>query len=259
MGIHSTDLLTPGPRPTQEFVFDIKSTPLRALAPSGPPLTGGYIFAREANLWLLSTDTTRQQRLTYFTPPDEYAYGPAWSPDGKQIAFTFSPKTDPSLIPSTDIWVINPDGSGARELVKHGDNELLRDPAWSSDGRYLYFTVEQSDPNAPGNNSSGPPQSGVRIDHLDTKSGARSRWMDSAEMPAGAASPDRMLFLEDVLDKSTDPSQPGLSSQQLGSVNVDGSGKTVIVDKKTYVAMNFPAMSPGMANGWLSRRSTCPA
>jgi hypothetical protein len=250
MGTHSTEFDTPVPEASKEYIFDLKSAPLHALAESGPPLASGYVFSRDSNLWLMSTDTKRQRRLTFFTPPDEYAYEPVWSPDGKQIAFTFSPKTDQSEIPSTDIWTVKPDGSGARELVKHGDNEELRDPAWSSDGRYLYFTVEQIDPNQTTYNALGVPQSGVRIDRLDTKTGARSQWVDSGEMPASGDSPNKMVYVEDTYEASTDPNQVGLTGQQLVSVNADTgppsgrSHRKVLVDDKTYLAMDYPTVSP---------------
>src|SRR5207237_4132266 len=121
-------------------LYEASEPVLHVKAESGEPLRSGFVFSRQSNLWLLSTDTKRERRLTFFAPPDEYAESPAWSPDGKLIAFAFSPKTAPQDIPSEDIWVVNPDGSGARQLVAHGQDESLLDPAWSADGCYLYFT-----------------------------------------------------------------------------------------------------------------------
>ena len=57
------------------------------VAETGPPLTSGYVSCENSKLWLMSTDLKRLRRLTFFTPPDEYASQPAWSPDDKQIAF----------------------------------------------------------------------------------------------------------------------------------------------------------------------------
>src|SRR5205823_5032167 len=151
--------------------FEVREPAFQAKAESGPPLMSGYVFARDANLWLLSSDTKRQRKLTFYSPDDEYADTPAWSPDGKSIAYAYSPKTDLQSIPASDIWAINPDGSGARQLVAHGANESLGDPAWSNDGRYLYFTVENTDPSSTAYDGSGVPVGGRRIDRLDISTG----------------------------------------------------------------------------------------
>ena len=103
----------------RDGTVDLPSPALEAQAESGPPLTSGFVFMQNANLWMLATDTSRQRRLTYFPEFYEYADQPAWSPDGKRIAFTYSPKTDPSQVPATDIWQVNPDGSDPKPLVTH--------------------------------------------------------------------------------------------------------------------------------------------
>lgn len=52
------------------------------------------------------------------------AGAPAWSPDGRRIAFGRA----------TEIWVMNADGSGQRSLGVPGS-----DPAWAPDGRRIAF------------------------------------------------------------------------------------------------------------------------
>jgi Tol biopolymer transport system component len=52
-------------------------------------------------------------------------YHPAWSPDGRRIAFEGS---------TNGIYVVNADGSGQRMLARRGS-----DPAWSPDGRTIAF------------------------------------------------------------------------------------------------------------------------
>lgn len=58
---------------------------------------------------------------------------PAWSPDGRQIAFTSTSLSD---IHNYKIWVVPAEGGDARLLP--GDAEH-RDPEWSPDGRWLTF------------------------------------------------------------------------------------------------------------------------
>jgi Tol biopolymer transport system component len=56
---------------------------------------------------------------------------PAWSPDGKQIAFT-SHRTGTS-----DIWIVDADGDGLRNLTP--DPSLDEGASWSPDGTSLVF------------------------------------------------------------------------------------------------------------------------
>ena len=55
----------------------------------------------------------------------------AWSPDGKQIAFTSDRHGDP------EIYVANADGSALRRLTHTAGRDAH--PAWSADGKYLLF------------------------------------------------------------------------------------------------------------------------
>ena len=64
---------------------------------------------------------------------------PAWSPDGRRLAFTadlgaYSFKTD--------IWVMRPDGSMRRRLTSDG---ISFHPLWSPDGRWIYFARRPED------------------------------------------------------------------------------------------------------------------
>jgi Tol biopolymer transport system component len=56
------------------------------------------------------------------------AYAASWSPDGRTIVF--------GKTPSFALWLIRPDGSGARRLAA-GQNAF---PDWSPDGRRIVFT-----------------------------------------------------------------------------------------------------------------------
>ena len=59
---------------------------------------------------------------------------PAWSPDGKKIAFTIKP-ISLGYESLGDIYVINADGSNLTRLTKDGGEE----PCWSPDGKKIAF------------------------------------------------------------------------------------------------------------------------
>lgn len=61
-------------------------------------------------------------------------FSPMWSPDGDQIAFY----DDPDGRLSGDVYVVNRDGRGRRNLTAHPANDWA--PSWSPDGRWLAFT-----------------------------------------------------------------------------------------------------------------------
>ena len=69
------------------------------------------------------------RQLTFF---HGVSYDPVWSPDGSRIAFVSQEKG------SDDIWVIYPDGTGAKQLTEN-TWEWDKHPSWSPDGRRIVF------------------------------------------------------------------------------------------------------------------------
>ena len=61
---------------------------------------------------------------------------PAWSPDGRKIAFVSDHDGVPFRVDAPEISVVNADGSGQRNLTR---NLRDTDPVWSPDGRKIAF------------------------------------------------------------------------------------------------------------------------
>jgi TolB protein len=94
-------------------------------------------FLRDNDIWLMNADGSGKRRLTSGAAHNEVVgFAPAWSPDGRKIAFV-SGRDGPSRVEATEISVVNADGSGQRNLTRNPAHDS--DPAWSPDGRKIAF------------------------------------------------------------------------------------------------------------------------
>jgi Tol biopolymer transport system component len=95
----------------------------------GPPVGQSRMaISVVGSILLINADGSDRQRLPYLPSGTGPQFEPAWSPDGKQIAFNTAPWR------RADIYVMNSDGSGVRLLTHDGD-----EPRWSPDGKTIAF------------------------------------------------------------------------------------------------------------------------
>jgi len=108
-----------------------------------------------SNIWVINADGSGAAPLTRITANQAVSLDPAWSPDGKKLAFassraldgtnavngfSCSPQQTQLVCPVFNIWVMNADGSGATPLTKFstlGADSIF--PIWSPDGSRLVF------------------------------------------------------------------------------------------------------------------------
>jgi Tol biopolymer transport system component len=146
-------------RRTHVFVADVRTRQVTQLtdgaayehsidwAPSGDAIA--FVSNREAdadrvfNYDLLTVSVTTKA-ITRLTSTKAAEYTPAWSPDGTKIAFLGTVRdltSSETTMEDTHVWVMNADGTGRVEIGKAIDNRQGA-PQWSSDGRHVYFTVQ---------------------------------------------------------------------------------------------------------------------
>ena len=83
--------------------------------------------------------------IRQITQTENAEYQPKWSPDGKTILYLGTKRgltSSETTMEDTHVWLINKDGTSSQELGKYIDNRQ-RSPGWSSDGRSIYFTVQE--------------------------------------------------------------------------------------------------------------------
>ena len=88
---------------------------------------------------IFAVDLSGQVRQITATKGCEYE--PAWSPDGKWIAYTATKRdvtTIDSVAEDTHVWVISASGSNSRELTGAQDRRA-RDPRWTHDGNSVLY------------------------------------------------------------------------------------------------------------------------
>jgi len=133
------------PRPHRPgiYVMNADGSGRRWLADGTRPLWSprGDVIAfraadRDAGLWSINADGSGERTLTTHLYAVDGSQGYAWSPDGRKIAFTFG--RFPADLENTEIYVMNADGSGRRNLTRHGGAD--DHAAWSPDGRKIAFS-----------------------------------------------------------------------------------------------------------------------
>ena len=92
------------------------------------------------DIYVMNSDGSGLTNITNSTDADEFQ--PSWSPDGRRIAFakaTYDGARSRYL--RTDIYTIEPDGSGLELLVRAADETAAAAPMWSPDGTKISYTT----------------------------------------------------------------------------------------------------------------------
>lgn len=119
-------------------IVPLPTVPVETAAPRPTPtrvvLPGKMCYMAQGtphepwSLWVMSDDGSDPVRLTDGTSDDSL---PAWSPDGKRIAYVSNRDGN------RDIWVMNADGTHRTNVTRSAADEWT--PAWSPDGASIAF------------------------------------------------------------------------------------------------------------------------
>ena len=188
---------------------------------------------RGSQLWVTDADGTNAQQLTQ-TPPGcpngtcIEAVNPAWSPDGKTIAYV-APQHDGGSFTRTSLMLL--DVATGTTTEAYGTTEVgLGRPAWSPDSQSIVLEIDRYD---------GPveasPMKGTSIATIDVRStDPTPKEITDPTLLAGYPywhpTQDLIVFRTNPLDNRTntvlDPEVPS----NLYTIRVDGSGMTMLTD-----------------------------
>lgn len=148
-----------GPHPLKTGAASM-TTGLTSLSPTAD--TVAIVVGDDANVTnhdksiaLLDVSTDSNQPVTKITGPSVSAIYPAWSPDGKQLAWTQGPDADALFKQLPDdvfyevalersarerrIWLAGNGGCGEQKQLTNDPSYTDQVPVWSRDGNYILF------------------------------------------------------------------------------------------------------------------------
>src|SRR5438128_74761 len=96
----------------------------------------GWIYERRSHLFRIRSEGGQPEQLTDGDWDDG---SPAYSPDGRRIAFTSDRTADRWSWPANDIWVLDLASKGLTRLTD--ETVFAGPPAWSPDGRQVAFAA----------------------------------------------------------------------------------------------------------------------
>ncbi len=218
---------SPSPVSTPTF-FSVPPTSIFIEATPHAPLTvrGTFVYsAGDGSLWRQNTrggePTPLVERST-----ESIAQQPAFSPDGKQIAYSallFLP--DGNL--RGDIRVIAADGKNARTLIQAEANEVVYFyPRFANDGRLLVTRAEKLQTTA-----ERAQLEWVNVDGA----GERTRVIENARDADVSRDGTRIAFIRHDV---------AAMRSSLWLANADGKDEKILVDDTTFAAILNPRFSP---------------
>lgn len=187
--------------------------------PDDPPILLPSGRAGNADLFVIDPVKGDTKNLTQTTDAEELY--PAWSPDGKRVAFMCKTRDH-----DFEIYVCDADGSNRKRLTGPSDAPgACLNPTWSADGKWVAYTRATM----PGGKTGKTEARAVAADGSDDR-----QLLADAHAPAWSPDGKRLAFVR------TTPDQPFA----LCTAAADGTDATVLVPDLGHNFHCLPTWSP---------------
>jgi Bacterial Ig-like domain len=205
--------------------FTTRATPLIYVSNADPsdPSIPGALF----NIWSINPDGTGATALTSLTAENATEFGPHWSPAYTQISSLLVPA---GLTEPKNLFVMNADGSGLRNLTDEDADFHSSLPQWLPDGSALLFLFDK----------------GSDAFDIGSTSPAATGYLNLTHVPSGE-SVFFFAFAQVTSDGKKVLYARGNTTTgpvDLHLMNTNGSGDTALTDVGTGNAVFTAAISP---------------
>ena len=185
----------------QDFAWNIHP----AISPDGKQVA--FVSVRDglSNVWVMDIDGTPLKQIT--REKKDIIHAPKWSPDGEYLVVTKGIMSSRS-IPAGEIWMYHKSGGDGLQIKARNsgkrDQQNIADPAFSHDGRYIYFT-ENTVPGSRFEYNRDPLEGIFAITRYDRESGDERRYISGtggAVVPTPSPDGKYVAFVRRVKDKT---------------------------------------------------------
>ena len=186
---------------TQDFAWNLHP----AVSPDGSRVA--FVSDRDGltNVWTMKIDGTDLKQIS--KERKNIMHSPKWSPDGEYIVAHKGIMSRRS-IPAGEMWLYHKTGGSGIQVRKRrngpADQKNMADPAFSPDGRYLYFTQDIT-PGRTFSYNRDPLTSIFAIPRYDLKEGREERFisgMGGAIVPTPSPDGKRIAFVRRIRNKT---------------------------------------------------------
>ena len=185
----------------QDFAWNIHP----AISPDGKQVA--FVSDRDglSNVWIMDIDGTHLKQIT--REKKNIIHAPKWSPDGEYLVVTKGIMSSRS-IPAGEIWMYHKSGGDGLQIKARNsgkrDQQNIADPAFSHDGRYIYFT-ENTVPGSRFEYNRDPLEGIFAITRYDRESGDERRYISGtggAVVPTPSPDGKYVAFVRRVKNKT---------------------------------------------------------
>jgi len=239
----------------QKAQFVLRDAPI-SVAAAPHQLTSGFLINRSSNIYLISADWHRSRQLTFYPEFRAVAKDAVWSPDGKQIVYSYAPPPASDVEePQSAIWLMNADGTAKHQLIPAAKDQNLEAPQWSPDGKYIYFDTMKFLYDSQGNFTG----QAWDLERYDLAASKRQTLIQNAQEPYISAAGSRMAYEEILPEDSNAQQQAALiptltnsaattplpqGSMRLMVAASDGSKPQQVIGGNQFVTYYAPKLSP---------------